>query len=360
MPSWKTAKGWRAQFQYLGKRHSKTGFPSQKAAERWIILQKHELEREAMRPPSLPTPFASDSGPLTLEVLMVRYLRLAERTLVETTFAYRRNVYRKFLQHAGNPLAASITPEQVESFLLTRPSNHNFNKVRTELMCLFSWAHRRQMIPSNPVYLVDKVKWDRRQKVIPTSVEMAKILMAAGPDRPLLLILFHTMARIDEILRLKWEDVNFEKKAMRLWTRKRRGGNWEFDWMPMNEDLEEILWNLYQKREQEEWIFFNSLTGTRYFYRPRLMATVCMRAGVPKYGFHTIRHFVASYLFDKKKVSLPVISKLLRHKSLRTTELYLQAIDPRFRDAVRLLEGNVLSLLTEKDIKGAALPGPQL
>ena len=56
---------------------------------------------------------------------------------------------------------------------------------------------------------------------------------------------------------------------------------------------------------------------------------------------------MASYLFDKKMVSLPVISKLLRHKNLQTTELYLQAIDPRFRETRRLLEGNVLQLLRE-------------
>ena len=45
--------------------------------------------------------------------------------------------------------------------------------------------------------------------------------------RPLLLVLFHTMGRFDEVLRLKWEDVNFQEKAVRLWTRKRPGGNWE-------------------------------------------------------------------------------------------------------------------------------------
>jgi hypothetical protein len=46
-------------------------------------------------------------------------------------------------------------------------------------------------------------------------------------------------------------------------------------------------------------------------------------------------------------LTLPVISKLLRHKNLQTTERYLQAIDPRFRDTMRLLEGNVLNLLSE-------------
>ncbi|MCX5891002.1 MAG: site-specific integrase [Deltaproteobacteria bacterium] len=243
-----------------------------------------------------------------------------------------------------------LTPEQVEDYLLTRPSNHNFNKERTEIMRLFSWAHRRQLVPHNPVFLVEKLSVDRQKKVIPNPQDMAKILMAAGPDRPLLLILFHTMARIDEILRLKWEDVNFQERAIRLWTRKRRGGNWESDWLPVNTALEAVLWSLWQKKEQDEWVFFNQRQGTRYLYRPKLMGTICKRAGVPKYGFHTIRHFVASYLFDKKKVSLPVISKLLRHKSLQTTERYLQAIDPRFRDTMRLLEGNVLGILKEAEV----------
>jgi hypothetical protein len=48
-----------------------------------------------------------------------------------------------------------------------------------------------------------------------------------------------------------------------------------------------------------------------------------------------ISHFVQS------------MSTLLRHKNLQTTEIYLQAIDPRFRETMRLLEGNVISFLSE-------------
>lgn len=151
------------------------------------------------------------------------------------------------------------------------------------------------------------------------------------------------MARIDEVLRLRWEDVNFEQKAVRLWTRKRRGGSWEFDWMPMNEDLEKVLWGLWQKRKDGEWVFVNSLTNSRYKDRFKLMRSICRRAGLPQFGYHTIRDFVASYLVDKKKVSLPVISRLLRHKNLQTTERYLQPIDPRFRDTMRLLAGGLLN-----------------
>jgi hypothetical protein len=107
----------------------------------------------------------------------------------------------------------------------------------------------------------------------------------------------------------------------------------------MNDELEQVLWGLWQKRQSDEWVFVNPKTRTRWGYRYKLLRGICKRAGVPHFGYHAIRHFVASYLFDKKKVSLPVISKLLRHKNLQTTERYLQAIDQRFRDTMKLLEG---------------------
>jgi integrase len=49
---------------------------------------------------------------------------------------------------------------------------------------------------------------------------------------------------------------------------------------------------------------------------------------LPKYyGFHSIRHFMASYLMDEHKVSLKTVSGLLRHKAVRTTEIYLHSVD---------------------------------
>jgi len=46
----------------------------------------------------------------------------------------------------------------------------------------------------------------------------------------LLTVLYHTLGRIGEVLRLNWEDINFEKKWVRLSTRKRRGGELEADY----------------------------------------------------------------------------------------------------------------------------------
>ena len=67
--------------------------------------------------------------------------------------------------------------------------------------------------------------------------------------------------------------------------------------------------------------------------------------GVRRYSYHTIRHFVASFLYDKMKRPISEISKLLRHTNVQTTERYLQLVDPHLRDTMRLLEGDVVAWL---------------
>ena len=91
MPLWRDPQNgkYRIQFQFQGRRHSKTGFVTQKAAERWQVDKLKELEEEAKTPPSPPTQSTSDSGPLTLEGLMVAYLRIAERTQAPKSLSYR-------------------------------------------------------------------------------------------------------------------------------------------------------------------------------------------------------------------------------------------------------------------------------
>ena len=104
-------------------------------------------------------------------------------------------------------------------------SSNQFNKERTEIMRLFNRGDRRRPVRHNPAGLVDKLSVEQPKKVIPTPGETSKILLAAGKNRPLLLVPSHTLGRIDEVLRLKWEDINRERHEVRLWTRSAGAGN---------------------------------------------------------------------------------------------------------------------------------------
>jgi len=69
---------------------------------------------------------------------------------------------------------------------------------------------------------------------------------------------------------------------------------------------------------------------------------------VPRYyGFHALRHFMASYLMDEENVSLKTVSGLLRHKNVRTTEIYLHSVDQSQLAASSKIEGKFTSKIVK-------------
>jgi len=332
---WKERGGWRFKFQYRGRKYRGGIYPTRAEA-----LAAQEEKKKSVRAfhPQTPTD-------ITFRQVASLYLDWSQRRHAKKTHEYKAMVFRRFIEFHGDLPITEITPLQIQSYLNSRPSNHNFNVHRKELYALFSWAGkmlRREIGISlaNPCRDVERLPESRAEKLIPTKEEIQKLLAAAGGDeKPLLLVLIHTLARIDEVLRLRWDDIDFQKKTVRLWTRKLLDGSWVYDYIPMNRELMEIMKDLYSRRVQNEWVFFNSLTGTRFNRRPKMMPALCRKANIRRFGFHALRHFGATYLAHQKNIPYKTISALLRHRSLATTEAYLHSIEESQKAAVKKLEG---------------------
>jgi integrase len=70
------------------------------------------------------------------------------------------------------------------------------------------------------------------------------------------------------------------------------------------------------------------------------MRGLCKRAKIRRnYGFHEIRHFIATYLHDIEKQPTGATGNLLGHKSKRTTEIYLHPIDGAAKMEIQKLDG---------------------
>jgi integrase len=328
MPVWKEAKGWRYRFQYQGGKYNKSWFKTKGEARAAETAHKARLKKAEL---------ARTRTGMVFSELANEYLDFAHRKFVEKTYKYKAYVFRSFIAVAGDLPLSQITVPVVEMALRSRHSNVNYNRHRKDLCALFTWAWRREYLSKNPCFYLDKMPEPQFVRQIPSPAEMARLFAAAGEERPFLLVLFHTLARVDEVLRLRWQDINFTERTVTLWTRKRRGGGWQADTLGMNQVLYDTLKSLWPGRAGE-YVFVNPRTGTRYMHRPKLMRGLCRQAGIPHYGFHCIRHYVASLLHDREKVSLPQVSKLLRHTHKATTERYLQVVDPGSREALKRLE----------------------
>ena len=92
-------------------------------------------------------------------------------------------VCRKFIDHAGEVASGvpQVLPTIIESYLNTRPSNHNFNVHRKELRAVFNYGIDKNIIPSpNPVNSIDKLPEDQAVKYIPSQEDIMKVIIAAG------------------------------------------------------------------------------------------------------------------------------------------------------------------------------------
>lgn len=326
---------WRYSFEIQKKTYAGGGFATKAEAR---------TAREERRK-QIKTGFQEQTRTATaFSVVANLYLDWSQKRHAKQTYEYKKGVFRDFYASLGDLDLRDITPAILHSYLVKRPSNHNYNVHRKELCSLFSFAIKQlRLLDHSPCWTLDKMPEDVKRKQIPTHEEFLRILAAAGPDESALLaVIIHTLGRIDEILRLTWEDVNFEREQVTLWTRKRKGGNLEPRYIEMNSDLKAVLWSLWGRREQQQWVFYNHKEKTRYNRRPKLMRSICRRAGVTHYGFHTIRHFVATYMHDIQKIPTGVIGNILGHQSKRTTEIYLHSRDEAARSAMKGLEGQFM------------------
>jgi len=357
MTSWKDrSRGhWRYRFQFKGENYYGKGFPTRRESDAAEAEHRRMLRAQKK---------TTHSG-MAFVYAVNTYLDYAERKFATKTYKYKRFVYQCFLDRYGDIDLLEITTQHVHEYLNSLSSNNLYNVHRKELSSLFTFAIRQLKSDiKNPCLDVEKMPHSAKQKDIPSEEEILRLIMVSipGDERDILLCCLQTLGRIDEVLRLTWQDVNFEKRIVTLWTRKRKGGAYEADPMPMNQDLYDILKRRWPERKQEKWIFYNEDTGTRFMHRPKMMASLCKRAGIEPigkgqkkltkgkkkgqivendhyYGFHALRHFMASYLADQERVGTQAVSRLLRHKNLRTTEIYLHSLDESQRFAIEKIEG---------------------
>ncbi|MDI6796284.1 MAG: integrase [Desulfatibacillaceae bacterium] len=259
------------------------------------------------------------------------YLDFAKARFSVKTYKEKRLAFRLLFQSADpstpvenlKPLAAlkHIQKQQEQR------SGYAANKDRKNLLAGWAWGikYMDPPLPEPNPFMVERMPEKRHPRYIPSFEDVWKVYdMAKGQDRCMLLAYIHLAARRGEIFRLKWEDVDFQRARVRLFTRKRQSGTWEFDWLPMTEDLKEALED-QRKKVDSEWVFPNPETKTAYYERKRWLKGLCQEAGVQSFGLHSIRHLSASIL-AQDGVPAVHIQAILRHKKLSTTERYLHQL----------------------------------
>lgn len=319
-----TKKGthYRAYFKWKGKQVSKV-FSSKRQAKIWEVEEKKRLQLE------------ETLGPILM------YSQAVKQYIADAGSRFGHNAVREKARHlrdfadylGGDVSIAGITATQGKSFLASMQKEHGNKSANRRLQNLKAmWNWHKEALLYNPWRYVPPYPEEAFIKYVPPPQDVGAVLhLAEEWEHDFLLTLLSTGARVGEIFNLMWEDINLERNTLALWTKKRRGGNREARLTPISPRLRTVLDKLKGDTESPQgYVFINPLTGSKYHNRQPsvryMLKRLCKAAEVKEFGFHALRHFVASQLASSQQANIVEIQQLLGHKRTTTTDLYLRSM----------------------------------
>lgn len=267
---------------------------------------------------------------------IVKYLvqQFGALPLRNFTLAFIESFQTRLLSEFRPPAKGSTTPRPP-----LEPST--VNRRLATLKHMFTKACAWKMVGEavkKDVHLVKLTKEENARERFLSTEEIEHLLAACGTDdkqrhlKPIIIFALNSGCRKDEILSLKWKNVDLRHGFIRLEKTK----NSECRKIPINAALKAVLSGLV-RRLDVEYVFFDPKSGNRYRDVRRSFNTALRKAGIYDFHFHDLRHTFASHLM-MACVDIATISKLLGHKSLKMTMRYSHLAPKHLTEAVDRLD----------------------
>jgi integrase len=321
-------------------------FPSESSV--WAEIERRRV-RERINEPGF-------TGAVTVRELAAHYIEheLADQSLAieprshTTVSGYWRVLRLRILPRWGKRIATSIKPLEVEQWLKALKSkdglaNPTLAKTRNVMSLVFRHGIRHCLIQggegSNPLqYVRCRTTGDYESMTIEPQQAFTIWRLLPEPERLLLLLAACTGVRVSEGLGLQWGDLDFSRGCIhirRAWTGGKIGltkTKASRSTVPMHDLLAEQLqaWRRETPYSQpEEWIFASfKLKGRQprvanmivedYLRPAALKAGVLQPGDTRRFGFHTLRHSLATFLIASN-VDAKTVQSMLRHADVSTT-----------------------------------------
>jgi len=229
-----------------------------------------------------------------------------------------------------------------EYFYWRKQQGNNTNRqkrVMSSISAFYKFLRKKKMITESPTEFIDRPKAGQpiTQQTYLTMSEvklMRQVLIDKG-DLQLLIYAFislFTMARVNAIAHLKWEQIDLDNLICKDVLEK-EGKVVE---LYLNDEIVDYLKKLKQYRidnkiEDYGWLFITNSTNEKNCITNGTLDSWCKIIGImigePSLHPHDFRHSYATLLKNEAGMSLEDVSTLLHHESTDTTKKFYLKID---------------------------------
>jgi integrase len=274
---------------------------------------------------------------LTVRLLVERFRAEKMPERFSTRYGYEAWIKNHILPRWGEQPLTELQPRAVELWLKSLPlSPKSKVHIRGVISQLWEFAMWSEIVSTqrNPMELVTIKGATKRQKK-PHSLTVVEFRSFLGqldePIRTVALVCVSFGLRISEALALKWSDVDWLNGTLlieRGIVRQRVGSVKTADSEQKVSADPKMLQVMNSWRQttpfasESDWIFASPAQIGRlpisYPWVWRSFQQAAVKAGIPRFGTHSLRHSYRSWL-DAVGTPIAVQQKLMRHSDIRTT-----------------------------------------
>jgi integrase len=318
---------WRYDFWKDGVRYRKGGYETKQEAK---IAEAEEMKQA----PTINTDF-----------VRLCNARLAELEVKRSRKHFKEN--EKLIKNLIVRWATlkTVTRDDIETYLneIATKSHQKANKQLRLIRALFGHGIDREWFSYNPATKIKPYPTDPKRRYVPPLEDILKVLSSASDEQcRYLLFIIYTAARIREINQLRWTDIYDDYLVLK--THKARNSDLSERFIPITDSMRVILSAV---GKESDYIFTNTRTKKNFDYRSKMMRTLCKKAKVQHFTYHSLRHFSAS-LMAKERTPLTDIQKFLGHQRPTTTDIYLRSLGDGLVEAGKKLEAISPPVVTPK------------
>lgn len=283
---------------------------------------------------------------ITVPELLDRYCKEREKTRARNTILRDKTLKKHIAGYFGQYSLANVTPDICNEYRQHRyeqgKAPATVNRELTLLRNAYNVAIRTyKWCAKNPV---SETKFDRennsRDRWLTVDEESRLLNSLEGRYREIVIIALYTGMRQDEVLSLKWHQIDLSRRTIVILESK----NKEKRTIPVNQTVCDLLMEKRKVRHISNY-FFPSQAGTKIHASKITRAFVKARkkAGIENFRFHDLRHTFATRL-AQAGVDLYKISKLLGHRDITTTQRYAHHYPESLRSSVEVLDSATILL----------------
>lgn len=346
-------------------------FPDE--ASRWAEVGRLGLSSKLIDKPTGSVTFAElvqhyiDSGAISEK-------NIASRKANATVYTLRHNLERFCLPRWKDRVVSDIRPREVKEWLKYLHERGGLawttvSKVAQSMKGVLKYGRTEGLLPGNVDPFRD-IRCDASTdyEAITCSPEQTLCILSGLPEPlfTLTLVIAATGLSISEALGLRWSDVEHDKNSIvvrRSWVEELSGckNSYRKAPVPMHPTLGQFLKEWHRETmygAPSDWVFASpktkgekplcgSTASQRYLYPAAVKAGVLKAVHernaegrvvrtryfdandnpVRRFGWHNLRHSLASWLVSNG-VDVKTVSSMLRHSNIKTTlELYSHAVD---------------------------------